>query len=311
MQATPWDPEGVETILDGEGRLVDPQAAQGIDLRGLYKVLVHARQLDVRLGRMGLPMWVSGAGEEALTVLIGRLAKPDDWIYPGARDVAIALARGVSIDEIARSALGDPSSETRGRLLPGPVASAKHHIAVPAEALGMGIALAAGQAHAQRLTGDGSITIAAIGEGLTTTGAFHESMAIAVANELPLVVVCKSQPWQSGAPVEAGHIGDDLTARMHAAGCFSRRCDGADPVSVYRSLAAAIERARTGDGPAFIEAFVTPLTPEVPPRRDPVERLRRHLEQSGEWTQTFQDVIEAEFRGHFDEALAAFDGGVA
>jgi pyruvate dehydrogenase E1 component alpha subunit len=308
MQATPWDPEGVETILDGEGRLVDPQAAQGIDLRGLYKALVHARQLDLRLSRMGLPMWVPAAGEEALTVLIGQLSRSEDWVYPGPRDAAIALARGVPIEAIALCALGDPSSETKGRALPGPVASVRHNIAVPGEALGMNLAIAAGRAHGQSLDDASGITVAIVGEGVTTTGPFHESMAIAVANELPLVVVCKSQPWPSGAPAEAGHLGDHLTARMHSAGCFSRRCDGADVVSCHRALSTALAHAREGDGPAFIEAFVTPLTPEVPLRRDPVERLRRHLEQRGEWTQTFQDVIEAEFRGHFDKAISTAEG---
>jgi pyruvate dehydrogenase E1 component alpha subunit len=304
MQATPWDPEGVEPLLDGEGRLIDPEAAGGLDLRALYKVLVHARALDIRLSRLGLPMWVSSAGEQAAGVLAGHLAAPEDWLYPGPRDAAVALARGVAIDEIARQAVGDPNAETRGRLLPGPVASAAHHIAAPTQTLGMGLALAAGHAHGQKLAGAG-VTIALIGEGTTTTGAFHESLAIAASNELPLVVICRTQPWPRGAPAEAGQLGNALTERMAGYGIWARRCDGADVLSTHRAVSSALARAREGEGPAVVEAFVTPLSREVPAHRDPVERLRRHLDQKGEWTQTFQDVIEAEFRGHFDRALAA------
>lgn len=303
MQATPWDPEGVEPLLDGEGRLVDPEAAGGVDLRALYKKLVHARSLDLRLSRLGLPMWVSSAGELAPAVLAGHLAAPEDWLYPGPRDAAVALARGVAVDEIARQALADPASETKGRLLPGPIASAEHHVAVPAESLGMSMALAAGHAHGQKLAGAG-VTIALIGEGSTTTGAFHESLSIAMSNELPLVIICRSQPWPRGAPAEAGQLGNSLTDRMAGYGVWARRCDGADVLSTHRAIANALTRARTGEGPAVVEAFVTPLSREVPAHRDPVERLRRHLDQKGEWTQTFQDVVEAEFRGHFDRALA-------
>ena len=102
MEPTPWDPEGVEVALDPDGQLVADAAVDGDELRSLYEALVAARSLDVRLARVGLPGWASAAGEEAPIVLAGRLARADDWIYPGLRDVSVALARGMSYDEVAR-----------------------------------------------------------------------------------------------------------------------------------------------------------------------------------------------------------------
>jgi pyruvate dehydrogenase E1 component alpha subunit len=294
----------VETLLDGEGRVREPSDAAGVDLRALYKALVHARCLDLRLAQLGVPMWVSGAGEEAAGVLVGRLLQPEDWVHPGgSRDVALALARGVSVAEIVRQATGQPDAETLGRSVPGTIASVTHGIAPATEALGMHVALAAGRAHGQRLAGRG-VTVVSCGEGLTVTGAFHESVALAVSLELPLVIVCKSRPWPTGAPAEAGQLGDSLVDRLGACGLSSRRCDGADVLSTLRALSAALTRARRGDGPAFVEVFVTPLSRDVPAHRDPVERLRRCLDARGEWTQTFQDVVEAELRGRFDQVLA-------
>jgi TPP-dependent pyruvate/acetoin dehydrogenase alpha subunit len=87
MEPSPWDPEGVEQSLDAEGLLKDRRAAQGLDLRALYKRMVAARLLDLRLGRLGLPMWVSSAGEEAAAVLSATLAGPEDWLYPSVRDL--------------------------------------------------------------------------------------------------------------------------------------------------------------------------------------------------------------------------------
>jgi TPP-dependent pyruvate/acetoin dehydrogenase alpha subunit len=83
-----------------------------------------------------------------------------------------------------------------------------------------------------------------------------------------------------------------------------RRVDGADPLGVYGAVASAADRARDGRGPGLVEVVVTQLTHDPPAHRDPVERLRRHLDTAGVWTQTFQDVLEAEVAAELDRAFA-------
>src|SRR5690606_36062312 len=83
--------------------------------------------------------------------------------------------------------------------------------------------------------------------------------------------------------------------------------DGADALSCAFALDAAIERARAGDGPSLVEVVVTQLAHDPPAHRDPIERLRRRIDADGEWTQTFQDVIEAEIRGQLDEVVHEFE----
>lgn len=302
MEECPWDPEGVEVCLDREGKLVDKRAASGADLRAVYKRLVAARCLDLRVSRLGLPMWVSCAGEEAVAVSVATLAGAEDWIYPSLRDFVIAPVRGLDLDEFARQVLG--ASGYNGR--PGAVAAADLGIAHVPETLGLQLALAAGQAHAQKLAGTGRATIAVFGEGLTTTGFFHETVALAFAADLPLVLVCKSQLWPEGAPAEAGLLGDSVAERVKACGLWSRRVDGADVVAVHAALDQALRRARDGRGPGLVEVVVTQLHPEadIPAHRDPLERLRRYLDHEGQWTPTFQDVIEAEVRGQLERAFA-------
>jgi TPP-dependent pyruvate/acetoin dehydrogenase alpha subunit len=149
------------------------------------------------------------------------------------------------------------------------------------------------------------MTAALFGEGLTTTGMFHESVALAVTCDLPLVFICKSALWAEGAPVEAGLLGDSVTERVKACGMWSRRVDGADVVAVYAAIDQAFKRARDGRGPGLVEAVVTRMeqAAEVPAHRDPIERLRRHLDREKSWTPTFQDVIEAEVRGQLERAF--------
>jgi TPP-dependent pyruvate/acetoin dehydrogenase alpha subunit len=302
MESTPWDPEGASIVLDAKGRLSaggDTSWSDKLDLKALYKQLVAARSLDIRLSRMGLPMWVSSAGEEAPLVATAVVAQPDDWIYPGSRDAAMGLLRGMSYEAIAQQLSSDSSSR------PATIASEEHRIATTTDALGMHLAMAAGQAHAQKLSSERAITFALFGEGTTTTGAFHETTALAVCCDLPLVLVCRSQLWPNGAPAEAGVVGDCVADRCRASGLWVRRVDGADPLAVHAAITVAAARARDGRGPALIDVVVTQLVHDPPPHRDPIERLRRHLDDRGLWTPTFQDVVEAEVRGRLDKAFEA------
>ncbi len=298
MEPTPWDPEGVPVVLDPNGQLVGSRPGN-VDAKQLYKLLVAARCLDLKLGRAGLPMWASAAGEEAALVSTALVSGAEDWIHPGFRDVAVALARGLEIDALVAGLF---AGDDVGR---GRIASASHRIAPPTDALGMHLALASGRAHAQKLAGRTGVTFALCGEGLTTTGAFHESMMLASALSLPMVLVCRSQLWPDGAPAEAGAVGDSVAERAKASGLWVRRVDGADAFGAHAAIEAAADRARQGRGPSLVEVVVTQMHRDPPAHRDPVERLRRHLDQTGAWTQTLQDVIEAEVRGSLDRALEA------
>lgn len=305
MQPTAWEPEGVEALLDAKGTLTDPGAIGGLDLRGYYKKLVAARILDVKLRRLELPMWAPAAGEESVSVAIGDLLGPEDWAFIGNRDAAIGLLRGMDVGELCRQLLAHPSAATQGRNVPGSINSPAHGLIGTCEGLGASLALAVGHAHGQALQGRGRASVVVFGEGLTTTGMFHESLALAVAHDVPLVFVCKSQLWPDGAPPEAGLLGDSVAERARANGVWSRRCDGADALGVRRAIAAALHRAREGTGPGLVEVVVTPLANDPPPERDPVDRVRRLLDSRKEWTQTFQDVSEAEVSGALDKAIAA------
>ena len=304
MQPTAWEPEGVEALLDSTGTLADPAAVQGIDLRSYYKQLVAARIFDLKLGRLELPMWASAAGEEAVSVAVAELLGDEDWAFVGPRDAAVALGRGVPATELLRQVLGSPGATTRGRGRPGTVHVPTARLVGAGEALGMHLLLAAGHAHGQLLRGRGPATVVLFGEGLTTTGAFHEALALALAHDVPLVFVCKSQLWPEGAPAEAGLLGDSVAERAGSMGLWVRRCDGADALGVRRSLAMALHRAREGAGPGLVEVVVSPLAQDPPAERDPVERMRRLLDARGDWTQPFQDVCEAAIHKLLDEAIA-------
>lgn len=307
MEQSPWDPEDVEFVLAADGDPVSEVRIEALEARALYKQLVAARCLDLKLAQRKLPMWVSSAGEEAAAVCVGALAGADEWVYPGARDAGVAVGRGLGFDDVARQAVGESQADHLGRMRPGTIASLTAGIAPTSAALGMHLPIAAGHAHASKLARLGHATTVIFGEGLTTTGVFHETVALAACCELPLVLVCKSQLWPDQAPAEAGLLGDSVADRIRSCGVWTRRIDGADPLVVHQTMRHALLRAREGSGPALVEVVVSPMRQDPPPHRDPVERLRRYLDRRGQWTQTFQDVIEAEFNNAFDKAANALE----
>ncbi len=299
MEMTPWDPEGAAALLDAEGRLTGGATLGGLDAKAYYKQLVAARSLDVRLSRANLPMWAPAAGEEAPLVATARIAQAEEWIYPGARDAAVSLVRGMPLAELVARVTG-----AQGREGPGRAGSAARRIAMGTDALAMHLALAAGQAHGERVAQTGRATFALCGEGASTAAAFTETLALAASCDLPLVLVVRSQLWPNGAPAEAGVLGDSVADRVRAYGLWARRVDGADPIAVHNTIASAAERARQGRGPGIVDVVVTSLMHDPPAHRDPVERMRRFLDSRGEWSTTFQDVTEADIRARLDQAFA-------
>lgn len=300
METSPWDPEGAAALLDAEGQLAGGATLGSLDARSYYKQLVAARSLDLRLARLGLPMWAPAAGEEAPLVATVRVADDQEWIFPGGRDAAVALTRGMTPLELAYRVTG---KEGRGAL--GRASSASLRIAAGTDSLAMHLAMAAGYAHGAP---KGRAVFALCGEGASTTAAFAETLAVVATCDLPLVLVVRSQLWPDGAPAEAGTVGDSLADRARACGLWARRVDGADPLAVHNSIESAAQRARQGRGPGLVDVVVTPLLHEPPAHRDPIERLRRFLDGRGEWSSTFEDVIEAEIRGQLDQAFDALQG---
>lgn len=302
MESTPWDPEGAAALLDADGKLASGATLGGLDAKSYYKQLVAARSLDLRLGRAGVPMWASAAGEEAPLVATARVAQAEEWIFPGGRDLAIALVRGMPLPELVRRVMGREGNAPAGR-----VSSPARRLAAGTEALGMHLAIAAGHAHGEKLAGNGRATFALCGEGTSTAATFTETLALMAACDLPLVLVVRSQLWPNGAPAEAGVLGDSVADRVRACGLWTRRIDGADPVAVHNTIASAAERARSGRGPGVVDVVVTQLVHDPPAHRDPLERLRRFLDGRGEWSTTFQDVCEAEIRSQLDQAFEMLD----
>ncbi len=192
-------------------------------------------------------------GQEAIAVAAAEALGDDDYVFQTYRDHGIALARGMSPGAAMAELFGKDTGCSRG------LGGSMHFFDVERGFLGgwaiVGghLALAAGAAFKSKYVGENRVTICFFGEGSTNIGGFHEAMSLAALWKLPVVFVCENNQYAMGTPLERTSPLKDLSIKAKGYGMAGDRLDGHDVQVVQERLAVAIERARSGQGPTFIE----------------------------------------------------------
>ena len=315
--STSADPDSLVQLLDPDGRRLDHSryhrwiADLGpAELRGFYRDMVLARRFDAeatalqRHGELGL--WPPSLGQEAAQVGSGRAMRHQDFVFPAYREHAVAHTRGMDMRELLRVFRGiehggwDPAAHNF-HLYTFVIGSHTLH----ATGYAMGI-----QRDGDVGTGDPERDRAVVvyfGDGATSQGDVHEAMVFAAVNKAPVVFVCQNNQWAISVPT-SGQTTVPLVRRGTGVGIPSVRVDGNDVLASYAATAEALDRARNGGGPTFIEAYTYRMgahtTSDDPTRyrtsaeedywreRDPISRLRAHLVAGGYADESFFAEVE-------------------
>ena len=282
------------------------------DLRGFYRDLVLIRRVDAEataLQRQGeLGIWASLLGQEAAQVGSGRAMRPQDYAFPTYREHGVAWCRGVD----PLNLLGLFRGVNHGGWDPNEKNFHLYTIVIGAQTLhatgyAMGI-----QRDGDVGTGDDerdAAVIAYFGDGATAQGDVNESFVYAAVNNAPVVFFCQNNQWAISEPNER-QTRIPLYQRARGFGFPGVRVDGNDVLAVYAVTQQALNAARSGNGPTFIEAYTyrmgahtTSDDPtkyrvsaevEVWKHRDPIERLKSYLVHTQKAGQEFFDAVEAE-----------------
>ncbi|KRF28176.1 pyruvate dehydrogenase (acetyl-transferring) E1 component subunit alpha [Phycicoccus sp. Soil802] len=282
------------------------------DLRGFYRDLVLIRRVDAEataLQRQGeLGIWASLLGQEAAQVGSGRAMRPQDYAFPTYREHGVAWCRGVN----PLNLLGLFRGVNHGGWDPNEKNFHLYTIVIGAQTLhatgyAMGI-----QRDGDVGTGDDerdAAVIAYFGDGATAQGDVNESFVYAAVNNAPVVFFCQNNQWAISEPNER-QTRIPLYQRARGFGFPGVRVDGNDVLAVYAVTQQALNAARSGNGPTFIEAYTyrmgahtTSDDPtkyrvsaevEVWKHRDPIERLKSYLVHTQKADQEFFDAIEVE-----------------
>ncbi len=203
--------------------------------------------------------------------------------------------------------------------------------------VGQGIPHATGAGYAAQIRGEGQVVFCFFGDGASKQGAFHESLNIASLWKLPVVYVMENNNYnvvtRSDQEDANAAAGEPLAVKAKAYSMPGVTVDGTDPVAVYEQAAAAVARARAGDGPTLIESLVYRLSAHgniiAPPgiplhfpeheaitvfgntaeyeaalRGDPVPRFRAKLVTDETLSAEEADSIAASVKQEMEEAVA-------
>ncbi len=204
---------------------------------------------------------ISGAGHEAISTAMGMALRPGhDWFYPYYRDRAMALAVGVTAEEMLLGSVGaaaDPASG--GRQMPSHWSAASLHIVSGSSCTGTQFLQAAGCAHASKLLNPegAEVTVVSTGDGATSEGEFWESLNAACLERLPLLYVVEDNGYAISVPVEFQTAGGNVAKLVSQyPDLLVIETDGTDFVASYHAITAAAEHCRAGRGPALVHARV-------------------------------------------------------
>lgn len=228
------------------------------DLLQMYYALRLTRTLEDRItalyrqGRIVGGVYTSN-GMEAIAVGYASALERDDVIAPYHRDMGAFLIRGITPGEVIAQYLGKRGGPTKGKDGNVHVGDLKRGVIGFVSHLADNLPVAAGVALAFKLRGESRVVVANTGDGGTSRGDFHEAMNFAAVRKLPVVFCCNNNQYAYSTSLPLQMAIPNVVDRAKAYGMPGEIVDGNDVVAVYLAAQRAIQWARAGEGPTFIE----------------------------------------------------------
>ncbi len=284
------------------------------ELHRLYRYVVLARLMDrkaVSLQRQGrIGTYGQLEGQEAAQVGSAYALNRRDWMIPSYREAAAMLVHGVPLPLLCAFWAGSEE----GNRIPEDVRCLPFAIPIGSQPLhAVGIAWAAG------ISGEPVVAVTYFGDGATSQGDLHEAMNFAAVYNVPCVFFCQNNNYAISLPRARQCAAETLAQRGVAYGMPGVQIDGNDIFASYAVTKEAVELARAGGGPCFIEAVTYRIgahtTADDPTRyrdageveewrrKDPIDRFRRYLERRGLWSEEREEKLRAECAREVDAAF--------
>lgn len=236
--------------------------------RKVYQAMVRARLLEAKLSSLYKAGQIVGGvylgkGQEAVSASIGARLEPGKDIFaPLIRDQAGRTAFGEDMLDATRTYLGSAEGPMkardgnihRGRPKDGVVAMISH--------LGTSLSVLGGMLKAREIQGkmDGCVGATCIGDGATSTGAFHEGLNYVAVEKLPVVVVVADNQFAYSTPNSKQYACKDLVDRAKGYGLAGHSVDGTDTLACAAVIGQAVDAARNGEGPQMVVAKLLRLS---------------------------------------------------
>jgi pyruvate dehydrogenase E1 component alpha subunit len=296
----------------------------------LYTNMVLTRKIDelivkgIAEGKV-VAFFHSGQGNEAVAVGIASFLRKDDYVYPNHRGhgMAACVARSDDIRDI-KYALAEHYGKSTG--FGGGITG--FHGADPEKGMfggggtiGSAFSISVGLALAAKKNGRGQVMVCCFGDGSTGRGPMHEAMNMAAVWKLPIIWVCENNQYAQFMPIKEAIPNENVADYARGYNMPSVVVDGQDVLAVIEAVHQAVERARKGEGPSFVECKTyryrahgegVPDLVHADPRpqaeidawkkRDPILLLHKKLLKDKVLTQAGVEKIEHETQAITDAA---------
>lgn len=215
-----------------------------------YEKLVVGRRINdqnmalVRQGRMAV--YPSSHGQEACQVAAAMCLGDNDWLFPTYRDSVAVMSRGVDPLEVMSTFRGDWHGGFDPR---------EYKVSIQATPLTTQLLHAVGVAHAAKLRGEDTVTLAMCGDGATSEGDFHEALNFAAVFQLPVLFLVQNNGYAISVPLSSQTHAPTLAHKAVGYGMAGERVDGNDLAALLSVLGRGVELCRQGKGPLLVEAM--------------------------------------------------------
>ena len=257
------------------------------------------------------------AGEEAVGVGVCANLTDDDFITSTHRGHGHCIAKGVDISPMMAEIQGKSTGACKGKGGSMHIADMSKGMLGANGIVGGGPPLACGAGLMAKVKGTDAVTVCFFGDGASNQGTTLEGMNLAGVWKLPVIFVCENNRYAETTAAVFSVSGSDIAARASGFGIPSAAVDGQDVFAIYEAAHEAVNRARRGQGPTFIEAqtyryfghfegdtilYRTEEELERHRSRDCIDRFRKTVLKQGLLSEAELDAIDGKARDTIEEA---------
>jgi pyruvate dehydrogenase E1 component alpha subunit len=291
-------------VMDETGKVDEklmPEISDDL-LRKMYENMIFSRVVDeicLKLQREGrLGVYAPIRGQEASQIGSAIALNKEDWFFPMYRDVGTMLTFGLPAEDLFLFFKGDE----RGMKIQEGVNIFPLAIPVASQ-----IPLAVGAAMGTNVMKKKNAVLTHLGDGATSKADFLEGSNFAGVFKAPVVIICDNNQYAISVPRSKQTASETIAQKAIAFGFEGIQVDGNDVFAVYKVTKEALEKARSGKGPTFIEAITYRLADHTTAddarkyrkedevkkweKRDPILRLEIHMKAKGLWSKEYAKKI--------------------
>ena len=225
----------------------------------LYRFVKMTRMFDEITVRLKRQSKLTGGvftslGQEATAVGTAFALEPQDFIAPLIRDIGAVFVKGIAPRVIFAQYLGRANAPSRATDVQFHFADLEKGFVGPISHLGDMIPVMAGVLLASRMKKENRVAVAYLGEGASSTGAFHEGLNFAAVQKLPLITIIENNGYAYSTPTRNQCAAANFVDKADGYGILGLSVDGNDIIACCETMKNAVEHARRGNGAVLLEA---------------------------------------------------------